>query len=60
MDAWHHALEGALATTAEQSPVIPMGFGGRDNVDVDNAAWHGDNGPELGRNFRWAAELERG
>ena len=40
LDVWHRALEGAFASRPKLSPVIPMGFGGNENIDA--AAWHGD------------------
>ena len=40
LSGWFHALEGARAPHAGASPVIPMGFGGPENVD--DAAWLGD------------------
>ena len=40
LDTWYHALASAEALTAEDSPVMPMGFGGSERVD--DAAWHGD------------------
>ena len=40
LDAWHRALVGTKASTAAESPVMPMGFGG--NESVEHEAWLGD------------------